>query len=234
MVIMSDDETHLPPESKIEKDIKKEEKVILRSYSKVVFFYPLCITSFILFLIQLITGIDEPGLGAIWITVFFANLYVIAFDTSSTKFFILLLVIVVLILVFTFLFHPFTFFAQLFSFEVDVIMSYQFYLSVTIILAITFLISWIATRFDYWTLERNEIIHKKGIFVSAVRYPTKSLRIKKEIPDIFELILLRSGSIHLILGNNEAHYLDTILNINKKAKQIDYLLSDIEVELDLG
>jgi len=81
-------------------------------------------------------------------------------------------------------------------------------------------------------MERNEVIHKKGIFISAERYPTKSLRIKKEIPDIFEFFLLRSGSIHLFLGNEEVVYLDTVLNINKKAKQLDYLLSDIEIEVE--
>ncbi|MFX1495888.1 MAG: hypothetical protein ACFFBH_00030 [Promethearchaeota archaeon] len=229
---MNYDETNLPPENTIEKEMKMEEKIYLRSYSKVIFFYPLLVTSLVLFLIQYFIGIDEPGLGAIWITVFFANLFVIAFDTSSTKFFIILLAIIVIILLFTFLFHPLAILSQIFSFEVTITMSYQFYLSVSIILALSFLISWIATRFDYWTLERNEVIHKKGIFVSAVRYPTKSLRIKKTIPDIFELILLRSGAIHLILGDQEAVYLDTILNINKKAKRIDYLLSDIEVEVD--
>ncbi|MFX1267216.1 MAG: hypothetical protein ACFFAK_04575, partial [Promethearchaeota archaeon] len=83
------DQTNLPSEEQIKKDIKKEEKIFLRSYSKVIFFYPLLITSLILFLIQYFAGIYEPGLGAIWITVFFANLFVIAFDTSSTKFFIL-------------------------------------------------------------------------------------------------------------------------------------------------
>lgn len=231
MVIMSD-ETNLPSESKIKNDIKKEEKVYLRNYSKVVFFYPLCITSLILFLIQYFIGVNEPGLGAIWITVFFTNLFVIAFDTSSIKFFILLLAAIILILLFTFLFHPEVIISELFSFEVNIIMSSQFYLTSTIILAFIILIAWIATRFDYWKLERNELIHKKGIFVSAVRYPTKSLRIKKEIPDIFELLLLRSGSIQLILGNNEVYHLDTILNVNRKAKQIDFLLSDIEVELD--
>ena len=93
------EETHLPSENKIKKDISKEEKVYLRDCSKVIFFYPLFITSLILFLIQLITGIDEPGLGAIWVTVFFANLFVIAFDTSSIKFLILLLIVIILIII---------------------------------------------------------------------------------------------------------------------------------------
>jgi hypothetical protein len=111
-------------------------------------------------------------------------------------------------------------------------MSNQFYLSSTITLAFIILMAFIAPRFDYWKLERNEVIHKKGIFISATRYPTKGLRLKKEIPDIFEFFLLRSGSIQLFLGNQEVVYLDTILNINKKSKQIDYLLSYIEVEWD--
>ncbi|MFX1355849.1 MAG: hypothetical protein ACFFA8_01070 [Promethearchaeota archaeon] len=227
-----DDETTLPKENQIKKDIKKEEKIFLRSYSKVIFFYPLFFTSLILFLIQYFVGIDEPGFGAIWITVFFSNLYVIAFDTSSSKFFILLLIAIILILIFTFLFHPNVIISQILSFEVTIIMTYQFYLSSAVTLGFIFLVAWIATRFNYWKLERNEIIHKRGIFVSIGRYPTKSLRIKKEIPDLFEFFLLKSGSIQLFLANNEVVHLDTILNINKKAKQIDYLLSDIEVEIE--
>ncbi len=231
MVNMSD-RSKLPTEDQIEKDIKREEKIFLRSYSKVIFFYPLFFTSLTLFLIQYFVGMDEPILGAIWITVFFANLFIIAFDTSSTKFFILLLAAIILIMIFTLIFHPNAIISQILSFEVTIIMSYQFYLSTVIILAFIFLIAWIATRFDYWKLERNEVIHKKGIFISAVRYPTKSLRIKKEIPDIFEFFLLRSGSIHLLLGNEDVVYLDTVLNINKKSKQLDYLLSDIEIEIE--
>lgn len=226
------DKTNIPSESQIKKDMAIEEKVFLRSYSKVVFFYPLFLTSLILFLIQYFVGIDEPGLGAIWITVFFANLFIIAFDTSSSKFFILLLIAIILILLFTFMFHPNALISQVIAFEVTITMSYQFYLSSAIIIALILLIAWIATRFNYWKLERNEVIHKRGIFVSAVRYPTKSLRIKKEIPDIFEFLLLMSGSIQLFLGSEEVVYLDTILNINKKAKQIDYLLSYIEVEVE--
>ncbi len=226
------DKSKLPTEDQIEKDIKREEKIFLRSYSKVIFFYPLFFASLILYLIQYFVGMDEPILGAIWITVFFANLFIIAFDTSSTKFFILLLAAIILIMFFTLIFHPNAIISQIMSFEVTIIMSYQFYLSTAVTLAFILLIAWIATRFDYWKMERNEVIHKKGIFISAERYPTKSLRIKKEIPDIFEFFLLRSGSIHLFLGNEEVVYLDTVLNINKKAKQLDYLLSDIEIEVE--
>ncbi len=226
------EETQLTPEDEIKKENSKEEKIYLRNYSKVIFFYPLFFTSLILFIIQLFTGIEEPGLGAIWVTVFFANLFVIAFDTSSIKFLILLLIAIILIILFTFIFHPSTIVSQILSFEIAIKMSYQFYLVATIILGLTFLIAWISTRFDYWKIERNEIFHKKGIFISVERYPTKNLRIKKEIPDIFEFVLLRVGRIQLIFGGDNMIHLNTIININKKAKQLDYLLSDIEVEVD--
>jgi hypothetical protein len=225
------EESHVT-EKEIKEESAKEEKVYLRNYSKVIFFYPLFITSFILYLIEAIMGIEEPWLGAIWITVFFANLFVIAFDTSSTKFFILLLVVIILIIIFAFVFHPGNIITQVLSFEITITMSYQFYLVSTIILGFIFLIAWIATRLDYWKVERNEVIHKKGIFVSVDRYPTKSLRIKKEIADIFEFALLRVGRIQLFFGGQDLIHLNTIININKKAKQLDYLLSDIEVDVE--
>ena len=225
------EESHVT-EKEIKEERAKEEKVYLRNYSKVIFFYPLFIASFILYLIQTIIGIEEPGLGAIWITIFFANLFVIAFDTSSTKFFIILLVIIILIFIFAFVFHPGNVISQILSFEITITMSSQFYLVSTIILGLIFIIAWIATRFDYWKVERNEVIHKKGIFVSVDRYPTKSLRIKKEIADIFEFALLRVGRIQLFFGGQDVIHLNTIININKKAKQLDYLLSNIEVEVE--
>ena len=225
------EESHVT-EKEIKEENAKEEKVYLRNYSKVIFFYPLFIASFILYLIEAIMGIEEPWLGAIWITIFFANLFVIAFDTSSTKFFIILLVVIILIIIFAFVFHPGNIISQVLSFEITITMSYQFYLVSTIILGLIFIIAWIATRFDYWKVERNEVIHKKGIFVSVDRYPTKSLRIKKEIADIFEFALLRVGRIELFFGGQDVIHLNTIININKKAKQLDYLLSDIEVDVE--
>jgi len=226
------EQSNLPSESQINKEMKHEDKVFLRSYSKVIFLYPLLITSFVLFLMQYISGTNEPWLGAIWLTVFFFNLFIIAFDTSSTKFFILLLIVIILVFLFVFLLHPKAIIGQIFSFEFSIIMNYQFYLASTVILTIIFIIALIAPMFDYWKIERNEVIHKKGIIVSTKRYPTKSLRIEKYIPDLFELLLLRAGSIQLFLGNEEVAHLDTILNIHKKAKNIDFLLSDIQVEVE--
>ena len=103
----------------------------------------------------------------------------------------------------------------------------------TLILAFILGIVVISTRFEYYKIERNEIIHKSGIFSSAERFPVKSLRFKKEIPDVFEFFMLRSGRMTIMPGKaDEVMILNTVLNINKREKQLDWLLSHVSVEPD--
>ncbi|MEJ2279119.1 MAG: hypothetical protein P8Y70_15445, partial [Candidatus Lokiarchaeota archaeon] len=115
----------------------------------------------------------------------------------------------------------------------DVALTSEFYLIMTLILGFILAIVLINSRFNYWKIERNEIYHKSGIFSAAERYPVETLRIKKEITDVFEFLILRAGSITLLPGKTEELiHLPTVLNINKKAEQIDLLLSHISVEPD--
>ncbi len=212
---------------------KAIEEVILRSYPKVIFFWPLLITSWILYLIEALTPEGSISvLGYIWFIVFFANLFVIAFDFSSAKFFVLILIIVVVILILVFLVLPQVGDVSFGGESLDVALPWGFYLIMgLILLAILFFVV-IGAQFNYWKVERNEIYHKKGIFSSAERIPTKSLRIKKEIPDVFEFFILRAGSVTLMPGHGEVIHLTTVLNINNKQEQIDDLLSHVRVEID--
>jgi hypothetical protein len=217
---------------------KHEEVIFLRNYSKAIFLFPLLFTSFILWLIEASFGQPRNpimGLGFIWTLVFFINIIAVTFDISSAKFFIVLLIIIILILVLIFFLIPATLsmiYIEFQDFEFNIGMTFQFYMVMTIIFALALMFSLIGPRFDYWRLERNEIYHKKGIFTQAERYPTQGLRIKKSIPDILEFIFLRAGSITLILGKDDIAHLSTITNINKKSKKIDYLLSEMDVEVE--
>ncbi|MHA1195514.1 MAG: hypothetical protein ACTSRH_01760 [Promethearchaeota archaeon] len=213
-----------------EKKEKPVDHVILRSYPKVIFFWPLLITSFILWLLQLLYPTPVAIFGNVWMIVFFINLFIIAFDFSSTKFFVLVLIIVVVILLLIFLVIPNYALPALPAF--NLMITAEFYLAVTLILVFILGFVVLSSRFDYWKIERNEIYHKSGIFTSAERIPTKSLRIKKSIPDVFEFFLLRSGSITLMPGHGDVIPLNTVLNVNKKADQIDTLLSYVSVEPD--
>ena len=210
---------------------KPVSEVYLRSYPKVIFFWPVTLVSFVLWLLQMVVGEPEPWFGNFWLIVFFVNMFIVAFDFSSSKFFVLIMVVVVVVLLLIFLvpglFDPIT------SGEgFDPKLTAEFYLVTTIIMAFILGLVVLSSRFDYWKIERNEIYHKKGIFSSAERMPTKSLRIKKEIPDVFEFFILRAGSITLMPGHGDVINLPTVLNINKKQKHIDYLLSHVSIEPD--
>lgn len=218
--------------SEQKKQPKHPSEIFLRTYPKVIFFYPLLVISLILWLIQSIMGTPNSVLGYIWFIVFFVNIFVIAFDFSSTKFFVLILAIVIVILVVVFLVLP-NFALELTGIQIEIALPYEFYMLMTLIIAFILGIIIISTRFEYYKIERNEIIHKKGIFSSAERFPVKSLRFKKEIPDVFEFFMLRAGRFTIMPGKaDEVMILPTVLNINKKEEQLDWLLSHVSVEPD--
>lgn len=216
-----------------EKPSKPVNEVFLRSYPKVIFFWPLALVSFVLWVLQLVVPPPTtiPIYGNIWLVVFFVNLFIVAFDFSSTKFFVLILVVVIVIILLVFL-VPDLFAGGTTGDPFNAALTAQFYFVVTIMMALVLGLVVLGSRFDYWKIERNEIYHKSGIFSSAERIPTKSLRILKEIPDVFEFFILRAGSITLMPGHGDVIPLNTVLNINKKQKQIDYLLSHVSIEPD--
>ncbi len=213
------------------KTVKHPTEIFLRNYPKIIFFYPLLVTSFVLWLIQIFLA-PSTVLGYIWFIVFFINIFVTAFDFSSTKFFVLILAIVIILLIVAFLVLP-NFAFSLTGIQLDLALPYEFYMLMTIILAFILGIVVIGSRFDYYKIERNEIIHKNGIFSSAERFPVKSLRFRKEIPDVFEYFMLRAGRFTIMPGKaDEVMILPTVLNVTKKEKQLDWLLSHVSVEPD--
>ncbi len=214
-----------------DKPTKPITEIYLRSYPKVIFFWPLTLVSFVLWLLQMIYPTPLAIFGNIWLIVFFVNLFIVAFDFSSSKFFVLIMVVVVVVILLVFLL-PGLFGPPTPGTEFNPGLTAEFYLVVTIIMAFILGLVILSSRFDYWKIERNEIYHKSGIFSSAERMPTKSLRIKKDIPDVFEFFILRAGSITLMPGHGDVIPLPTVLNINKKQKQIDYLLSHVSIEPD--
>jgi len=210
---------------------KQPTEIFLRTYPKVIFFWPLLITSLILMFIQAVIG-PSPVLGYVWFIVFFVNIFVTAFDFSSTKFFVLVLAIVIFLLILVFLVLP-NFALNITGIQLDLALPWEFYMVMTLILAFILGIVVLSTRFEYFKIERNEIIHKKGVFSSAERFPVKSLRFKKEIPDVFEFFMLRAGKFTIMPGQaDEVMILPTVLNVNKKERQLDFLLSHVSVEPD--
>jgi len=184
-----------------------------------------------LWIIQALTD-PSSTLGYVWLIVFFINIFVTAFDFSSTKFFVLVLAILIVVLLLVFMVLP-NFTVDITGFKLNLMLPWDFYMVMTIILVFILGIVIISTRFEYYKIERNEIIHKSGIFSTAERFPVKSLRFKKEIPDVFEFFMLRAGKFTIMPGKaDEVMILNTVLNINKVEKHLDWLLSHVSVEPD--
>ena len=224
----------MPEEKKKKKKKAPITEIKLRNYPKIIFLWPLLITSLILWPLQFIAG-SEPAqwLGIFWLMVLFCNLFVIAFDFGSSKFFILILGVVIFVLLLIFWIIPTWGFPQLADITWNPGLTTNFYMAISLMLLFIIGFVIIDSFFDYWKVERNEIYHKSGIFSSAERFPVKSLRWKKEIPDVFEFFVLRAGTITLMPGRvEETITLQTVLNVNKKAEQLDYLLSHVSVEPD--
>ncbi|GAH93599.1 unnamed protein product, partial [marine sediment metagenome] len=117
-----------------EKPVKHPTEIFIRTYPKVIFYWPLLITSFILWIIQALLKDNSKALGYAWFIVFFINIFVTAFDFSSTKFFVLILAVVIVLMIVIFLVLP-NFSVSLTGIEIDLGLPWQFYMVMTIILA---------------------------------------------------------------------------------------------------
>jgi hypothetical protein len=78
----------------------------------------------------------------------------------------------------------------------------------------------------------NELLHHHGILSDLERFSSPNLRIDKEINDIFEFVLLRSGRLILHPSNERrAIVLDNIFFINSKEEAITKLLGALQVQV---
>jgi hypothetical protein len=215
--------------------------IYLVAYPKIVFLYPTYIASFLAGLYMLFTG-DAPGhRGAEIVSLAFlmlaaANLVVISFDfprtTSLTLFFGFVAVGMGLTLLFTY--HPDLvgpiisgFFKRLKPWA-----NASFYFLFATLMSLLYLIVWMMARFDYWEVRPNELMHHHGFLSDLERFSAPNLRISKEINDVFEYMLLRSGRLILHPTNEpRAFVLDNVLNINRKEEQITKMLGALQVQV---
>ena len=116
--------------------------------------------------------------------------------------------------------------------QVYAVANAEFYFLLATVILFNFGIIWITRYLDYWEFLPNEILHNHGPFSDLERFPTTNLKFDKEIPDILEYALLRSGRLVLhIPGQPRAIVLDNVLWINSKEEELKRLLSRMEVRI---
>lgn len=219
------------------------QRIYLISYPKIIFLYPTFIAALVAAIYMNLQGnapLDITNktavmLASVFLGVFTINLVVFSFEfprsTSLTLFFFIAAVVLSFFLMFQYRpdwlpvmkmlvgsFHP--------------LANATFYNIFCGVLAFLFIGVLCNRQFDYWEVRPNELLHHHGILSNLERYAAPNLRISKEINDVFEYMLLRSGRLILQPGNEpRAIVLENVLFIGKKEEALTKMLSALQVRV---
>lgn len=212
--------------------------IILVSYPKIIMLYPTYIAAIIAGLVTMFLANDSPHhqvVGIVFLAIIGVNLVVLAFDfprtTSLNLFFIALVIVMGTVL--TSIYVPTLLPALTNVLErVNPQANATFYFGFVVILSLLYFAMMINIRFDYWEVRPNELLHHHGVLSNLERYSAPSMRISKEIDDVFEYMLLGSGRL-IIHPSNEprAFVLETVLGIAKKEVAITKMLGALQVQV---
>lgn len=173
--------------------------------------------------------------GWLFLVVLTVNLVVLSFDFPRATSLIIFFVIVAIVLGVWLMAVKFpNVLPALGSFisAIKPIANATFYFFFAIVLGLIYLGVWINTRFDYWEVRPNELLHHHGVLSDLERFSAPHLRIDKEINDIFEYILLGSGRLILHPSNERRSIvLDNVFWISQKEKAITKMLGALQVQV---
>ncbi len=215
------------------------DRVIIRPWPKVIFLYPTMVYSLVAWFISFLfmnpdsTSLSQT-LGLLFCTIFFLNLLVFAFDFSRIKSITLIFVFVALVFALAWANTRWEVMASIRNLvnKIDIRMNTQFYGFMAFFMLFIFMLVFINTRFNYFEINRNEILHHHGYLGDITRTPTHAMRMQKEIYDLMEYVLLRSGRLIFYPSNvREALVIDNVVKVNLVEKRIKDLLSSVSVAL---
>jgi hypothetical protein len=226
----------------------EREQIVIRSWPKVVFLYPVMLTCFFCGIWQSFLGDpadavpDEQSAihntmqvaGMTFFAVLCLNLLVISFEFNRfrTMAIVFFLLAVVFFLLYLSRDWPVIEFIRRALAGLRFELSTSFYLSLGVYFVIVFAFVFLNSRFNYWVVKSNEILHKEGFLGDVRRFPSPNLRMSKEITDVFEFLLLGAGRIIFSpASEKQAIVLDHVLRVNAAEKAIQELLSSISVEI---
>jgi hypothetical protein len=209
------------------------ERIIIRTYPKIVFLYPTMVFAFICAIFVQFGWGAQDNWGMAFMIVLAFNFCVLAFDFPRTASLTLVFTVIAVILAAILLNERSEFLPSLAhqTTKLKPSANSTFYWLLTIILAIIFALVFILHRFiDYWEVLSNELIHHHGILGGIERLPAPGVRLEKEITEVFEFLLLQSGRLIITpQGDSRAIVLDNIPNINTVEDGIKAVLGVTEV-----
>jgi len=208
------------------------EKVTIRGYPKVVFFYPLVFISLISAFLEWRNLGSSEAIATFWLISFLALLFVVAFEFTRGILIALLSLIFATAVLILYLTET-----GVIDFNIDLtipaVADASFYLTIALILILVLFLTWVGARFNYWELTHQELLHKKGFLGDVDRWPAPNMVVQKSLEDIFEFLLLRSGRFILIpAGKKEAIVIDAVPKINDVERRIKTVLEKLAVKVE--
>jgi hypothetical protein len=225
---------HIPARSAAAKK-EPPERVYLVSYPKIAFLYP----TFLMALGSAVYLTIDPAhsviVTALFLGVLCINLVVISFDfprtTSLTLFFFAAAIVMGGYLLSVLKPDVLPFLGNIFG-TLQPQANATFYYVFVGIMVILYLFMFGSVQFDYWEVRPNELLHHHGMLSDLKRYSAPDLRVDKEINDVFEYLLLRSG--RLILhpsGEKRSIILENVLFITQKEESLTRMLGALQVQV---
>jgi hypothetical protein len=214
--------------------------VFLVSYPKLVFLYPTVLAALFGAIFMWVNGNDPTQdyarlPGCIFLLVMMVNFVVIAFDfprTTSLTWFFAIVAVSVGLWTLASLYPSFAPFVSSQLQKVTPTANASFYMIYVLIMLFLFTCVMVSRRFDYWEVRGNELLHHHGVLSDLERFSAPNLRIDKEINDIFEYILLRSGRLILHPSQERrAIVLENVFFINQKEERITKMLGALQVRI---
>ncbi len=210
------------------------ESVIIRPWPKVVFLYPTFLAASIAFLLSMLS-VDTRLLGNTFTAFLCLNLMVFSFDFSRIKSITIvfgLMAAVALIAWIDTKWDITGFLGKLLG-GIDIQINAAFYGIFSAFMAGLLLLVFVNSRFHYYEVNAREILHHHGYLGDVTRWSTEGLEMNKEIYDMAEYLLMRSGRlIFLPASAKKAIILDNVAQVNRVEERVNDLLSVVAVRLN--
>ncbi|NHI90966.1 MAG: hypothetical protein EAX96_00600 [Candidatus Lokiarchaeota archaeon] len=220
---------------------QKIDSIKIHSYSDIIFFWPLEILTLVFLICTIIPMLQTPDLirifSWIWVIIFVMNLFIVAFDFSSGKTFLIvaILIVVILILIILSIFANFNILQDILLFiQIPIDFYWTFYAVMALIFGVLFLIAFLAARINYLEVTSNQIFYKQGIMGERINLSTERVQLGKIINDVFEYLIFKSGDLILsspTSGKYQTLTLQNVININKKIDIINHIIAKTEVDI---
>jgi len=210
------------------------EVLIIRNWPKMIFMWPTAVMALVAGLAAPLPTVWDHFFGATFLICFLLNLLVITYDFPRSTSLTMLIAIIALILAVILINQHYGIIKKLQEWisHLDLTASSHFYFTIFGGMLLLYIGMGVVTRFDYWELSSNELVHHTGLLGNLERFSTGGLKLNTEINDVFEYILAGAGRIIMTIpGNPRPVVLDNVLRISRVMDLSKELLSHRVVEI---